>query len=646
MQEELIKKYFYAANYIVISQMYLNGYLEDIDIKSLKNYNPGHLGTSMSINFILSNLNYFLKNNNLNSKLVVGTGHAGVALSANLWLNGTMSRYDKKYSQNKKGLDNLIKDFGNTIRSEINPEYPETIYDGGELGYSLGVAYGYAIDSEVNLIPCLIGDGEAETGTLMASWQLNKILKTKSKVLPIINLNGFKMGSPSFISNLTDDEITSYFKSLGYKPYIIYGTDDVIKSIKDMQLCLKKALNDSSPLIVFKSLKGYTLPTINDLKLEGNTLVHKNPLLKTEEKEKLIIIKSFLKKYNTNMFDCNDNLLDIFSNFKNEGYNPLIKSQIQPLKSNNIEEYILSYISKNNGLIFSPDELYSNSFGKLKKYTIEILNENLLQALYQGYVQAGNVGFYIGYEGFMPIISSMITQYYKYLKQKDIHSLEKKASLNYFLTSTCWENTYSHQNPDFVNTLLNKNDKYYNIFYPKDMNSTLKCVENIISTIDKINIITSSKRHTKNYESFNNIDFDIIKDCDNPDFIICATGDYMLDQSILVYEQMKDKQNIKIVYVTKPQILNVNSVEAINNELFHSIFNINKPVIYLFEGYANTIKSLLFGRNIDCEILGYKDEISIFGNFKNNLEANGLSLNDIINLCKDKIEQKKLVKRD
>ena len=184
MQEnKLIKKYFYNLNYIVLCEMYLNRYLPpgEIEISDLKKYNPGHLGTSLSLNFIQANLNYFLNKNKLTSKTVIGTGHGGISLISNLWLNGILENYYSKYSTNKEGLNNLIHDFGTTIRSEINPEYPETIYDGGELGYSLGVAYGYAINSNEDVIPCIIGDGEAETGTLCSAWQLKKCLMPKVK---------------------------------------------------------------------------------------------------------------------------------------------------------------------------------------------------------------------------------------------------------------------------------------------------------------------------------------------------------------------------------------------------------------------------------------------------------------------------------
>ncbi|HPE15064.1 MAG TPA: hypothetical protein PLT65_04440 [Bacilli bacterium] len=648
MQEEkIIKKYFNVVNQIVLSQMYLKEFhtSEDISLSDLKKHNPGHLGTSLSLNFILANLYYFINKNKLNSQVVIGTGHSGVSLLANQWLNGTLEKYNKRYTRTKNGLNNLISDFGSIIRSEINPQYPETIYDGGELGYSLGVAYGYAINTEVDIIPCIIGDGEAETGTLSSAWQLGRLLNTESKVLPIINLNGLKMGSQSFLSILSDEELIKYFTSLGYDIQIVDGIEKNIETtINEMQESLNKIINSSHPLIVFKSSKGFTLPIVDNIDFRNQTSVHKNPLQNYDDLEKMDIIRTFLKEYESLLFDEDDSILSMFDYFKIESPKRKVKEvKIDFEKGNEyqdniakLESYLLLFLKENNGLIFSPDEIYSNKLGKVAPYTIEILNENLLQALYQGYIQAGNSGFYISYESFMPIISSMISQYYKYLQQKkQIDRSETNNSLNYILTSTCWENTYSHQNPEFVNALLQRCDDFYTILYPKDGNNLLKCIEYVVGTKDHINIITTSKRHSKQYQTYNdaNITIDTVVECENPEMILCVTGDYMLDLALEVYEDLLQQQKrIKIVYVTNPKILDVNSKNALSSDEFKSYFNASVPVIYLFAGYPSIIKSLLFDRNIKCKIRGYNDQISIFGNLENNLRANEISKSDIIEL--------------
>lgn len=656
MQEDvLIKKYFYNLNYIVLCEMYLNEYLKPdaIEEKDLKKYNPGHLGTSLSLNFIQANLNYFLNKNKLTSKTVIGTGHAGVSLISNLWLNGILKDYYPKYSLDKNGLNNLIKDFGETIRSEINPEYPETIYDGGELGYSLGVAYGYAINTEEDIIPCIIGDGEAETGTLCSAWQLNKMLDTKSKVLPIINLNELKMGANSFLSRFSNEELINYYSLMGYDVSIVDAKkeDDLLKTINLMQETFNKTLSSKYPLIIFRSKKGFTLPNIKDLKLEGNTKVHKNPLQGCTMQDKLDIVKKFLKFYEEELFDNADNLnIDNFK-FKTESAfsnkqtmkNISIKENRTLDNIEMLEDYLCDYTKENNFMIFSPDELFSNKFGKLSSNAIEILNENLLQALYQGYIQAGNNALFISYEGFMPIITSMLTQYYKYLMQKQVllHN-ENTCSLNYLLTSTCFENTYSHQNPEFVNALLQRYDFFYNVLYPKDGANLIKCVEQSINSKNLINVVVSSKRHLMKYQTYDtaNIEIENFVDCDNPDIILCATGDYMLDQIVKVNKILnEDGIQAKIVYVTNPKILDVESKKALSDTDFYKYFNDGVPVIYLFNGYSHIIKSLLYERNIDCEILGYEDQISVKGHLNSNLASNNLAVEDILEVSKKHLKR-------
>ncbi len=656
MQEDvLIKKYFYNLNYIVLCEMYLNEYLKPdaIEEKDLKKYNPGHLGTSLSLNFIQANLNYFLNKNKLTSKTVIGTGHAGVSLISNLWLNGILKDYYPKYSLDKNGLNNLIKDFGETIRSEINPEYPETIYDGGELGYSLGVAYGYAINTEEDIIPCIIGDGEAETGTLCSAWQLNKMLDTKSKVLPIINLNELKMGANSFLSRFSNEELINYYSLMGYDVSIVDAKqeNDLLKTINLMQETFNKTLSSKYPLIIFRSKKGFTLPNINDLKLEGNTKVHKNPLQGCTMQDKLDIVKKFLKFYEEELFDNADNLnIDNFK-FKTESAfsnkqtmkNISIKENRTLDNIEMLEDYLCDYTKENNFMIFSPDELFSNKFGKLSSNAIEILNENLLQALYQGYIQAGNNALFISYEGFMPIITSMLTQYYKYLMQKQVllHN-ENTCSLNYLLTSTCFENTYSHQNPEFVNALLQRYDFFYNVLYPKDGANLIKCVEQSINSKNLINVVVSSKRHLMKYQTYDtaNIEIENFVDCDNPDIILCATGDYMLDQIVKVNKILnEDGIQAKIVYVTNPKILDVESKKALSDTDFYKYFNDGVSVIYLFNGYSHIIKSLLYERNIDCEILGYEDQISVKGHLNSNLASNNLAVEDILEVSKKHLKR-------
>ena len=471
----------------------------------------------------------------------------------------------------------------------------------------------------------------------MASWQLAKLMNTQSKVLPIINLNGLKMGSNSYLIGMSKDELYNYFKALGYNPLFVNTDED--NPIASMQQALSESIKINNPLIIFTSPKGYTITDY-----ESDTSVHKNPLAKEKDIDKLRIIRNMLTSYDLDIFAEDNRLLPMFANFEIKAPNTK-HTDIKTINGDDksLDGYVYSLLKENHGMIFSPDEIYSNQFHQSSKFAFELLNENVLQALYQGYTMAGGYGYYIAYEGFMPIISSMLTQYYKYLKQKDLAKIsEPNNSLTYIMTSTCWENTYSHQNPDIVNTLLEKNDAYYNIVYPKDENSAIKWLDAFSQTKDKINLLTISKRHHKTYpeKDESNKDIEIIKDSSNPDIILSATGDYMLDVMMEASTELeKDGINTKVVYIAKPQILNVNNNDALTNSEFITYFNEDTPSVYLYCGYPSTIKALLYDRHIDAEVQGYTDGLSVFGSFENNALSNKVSVNDILDICTRKLKQ-------
>lgn len=647
MNSKLIKDYFFASNYLTICEMYLKEFKSSSSFteEDLKEYNPGHLGSSISTNYLLANLYYFLKSKNLSCQTVIGAGHAGASLLSNLWLNGKLPTYYSSYSQDLNGLNKLIADFGTKIRSEINPEYPETIYDGGELGYSLGVSYGYAINSSADVTLCLIGDGEAETGVLSSSWLLAKSLDTKSKVFPILNLNGFKMGSESIYSLMSDEELTMHFKSLGYSVKIISKDDNLSleEEIEKFQKNLNELYYQDHPLLIVRYPKGYTLPDVGNRRFEGNVLVHKNPLSGDSSSQKYEIVKRFLEFYQFDFSKVLEHKSDFNVTYP-RNLMPILAEEEVPLESDltNIKIVENFLMSLENCMFFSPDEIVSNQLLGIKDKTFEILNEALLQALYQGYTASKNQGIYISYEGFMPIIESQIAQYYKYLKQIEELNIEHcLPPLIYLLTSTSFENTYSHQNPNLACFLLSKDDKYCNVLYPKDGRDAALCINKCLQEKNKINVITTSKRHFKKFDLTSNIDgIDLISFDENADFTLVVTGDYMLDLAIRIKEMLKEYK-INIIYITNPKILDVNSSKALSPEMLSSIFSENETSLYLFSGFSYIIKSLLYDRGVYAPVLGYEDGIPLGGSVESNLEANGIGVNRIVEYIKSVMEERK-----
>ncbi len=209
---ELLRKmnaYWRAANYLSVGQIYLfdNPLLkEPLKIEHVKPRLLGHWGTTPGLNFIYVHLNRIIKEYDLNMIYVTGPGHGGPGLVANTYLEGTYSEFYPDISQDEEGMKRLFTQFSfpGGIPSHVAPETPGSINEGGELGYSLAHAYGAAFDNPDLLVACVVGDGEAETGPLAASWHSNKFLNPvhDGAVLPILHLNGYKIANPTVLARI------------------------------------------------------------------------------------------------------------------------------------------------------------------------------------------------------------------------------------------------------------------------------------------------------------------------------------------------------------------------------------------------------------------------------------------------------------
>ncbi len=625
---EIYEKCCDFLNKICVLQNYCNKYVEsDVSIEDLKENSCGHWGNAPAINFLTVHLIDLFKKHNIKSNIVIGTGHAGSSYCANLWLSGNWYKHKNKYPITKDGLNYLINDFGKTIRTEINPQYPTSIYDGGELGYSLAFAYGYAHKSSTKFLPCIIGDGECETSATMSSFQLNRILDEK-KVLPIINLNSYKMSSKSYLSKLTDSELINLFSSFGYS--VIICKEDH----EELSNALENAYENlqNSPLIIFKNKKG--APAINNqyVTIENSLQSHKNPLSAIKNNNlKTNILSEWIKSYGDIFFKNNkvcDDIIDFMSyDFFNQSNKSDVVYDYKTDESKSLIENLDSFLSNKDIAILSPDEIVSNRFFKTANspQLIELLSENVLQGFMQGIVQSNNNCLYITYESFSSIFISMVSQYQKYLKQSEMfHRLDRK-SLNYFFTSTAFENNYSHQNPEFVASLLNKEYKNINIYYPASNQQLKNNIIGSLSSHDCINVITCSKSITFNEPFSMTNDCEILVNCNNPDLVLCATGDYNLKQILSINElllKILPELKIKVVYISNLSVLSIQHKNSLSKEVFDKVFDSNCPTIYTYMGYKSVIRNLLYQRNRYFTLFGYEDGSAVTGCVENKFRYN------------------------
>ena len=325
-----IDAYWRAANYLSACQLYLldNPLLKrELTFNDIKKNIVGHWGTTPGQNFIYAHLNRVIKKYDLNMIYVSGPGHGGQAVVSNTYLEGTYSEVYPNITEDELGLKKLFKQFSfpGGISSHVAPETPGSINEGGELGYSLAHAYGAVLDNPTLIATCVIGDGEAETGPLAASLQINKIInpKTDGVVLPILHLNGYKIANPTILSRIDDIELDNYFRGAGYLPFYVEGDnpeymhkrmaevlDEVIEKIKDIKF-RKTTIRPKWPMIILRTPKGWTGPKIvNDKEIEGTFRSHQVPIvIDRNNEETLKILSDWLKSYHPEeLFDNNGKL--------------------------------------------------------------------------------------------------------------------------------------------------------------------------------------------------------------------------------------------------------------------------------------------------------------------------------------------------
>lgn len=290
-----------AANYLSVGQIYLldNPLLkEKLSTAHIKPRLLGHWGTTPGLNFCYAHLNRVIRERDLNMFFIAGPGHGAPGVVANTWLEGTYGDVYPNVSQDEEGMRRLFRQFSfpGGIPSHAAPETPGSIHEGGELGYALAHAYGAVLDNPDLVVACVVGDGEAETGPLAASWHCNKFLNPTADgaVLPILHLNGNKIANPTVLARISQDDLEKLLIGYGYTPYFVAGDDPPLMhqlmaaaldkactEIADIQHSARNSGRNERPrwpMIVLKTPKGWTCPkTVDGRKVEGYWRAHQVP---------------------------------------------------------------------------------------------------------------------------------------------------------------------------------------------------------------------------------------------------------------------------------------------------------------------------------------------------------------------------------
>ncbi len=315
--------YWRAANYLTVGQIYLksNPLLKTpLSLADIKSRLLGHWGTTTGLNFLYTHLNRLIVDHDLDMIFVAGPGHGGPGLIAQSWLEGSYTEQYPGIERTAAGMERLFRQFSwpYGVPSHVAPSVPGSIHEGGELGYSIVHAFGAAFDNPDLIVACVVGDGEAETGPLAASWHSNKFLNPcrDGAVLPILHLNGFKIANPTILARIPQDELSALLTGYGWEPHFVEGDDPplvhqalaatldtVLAKIKAIQTAARETpgadlVRPRWPMIVFRTPKGWTGPkTVDGLPVEGTWRAHQVPIDHMDKPDHLALLETWLKSY-------------------------------------------------------------------------------------------------------------------------------------------------------------------------------------------------------------------------------------------------------------------------------------------------------------------------------------------------------------
>ncbi|MFF2367451.1 phosphoketolase [Streptomyces sp. NPDC058122] len=698
-----------AANYLAVGQIYLmsNPLLtEPLTPAHIKPRLLGHWGTSPGLNLVHTHLNRVIKARGLDALCVWGPGHGGPAVLANSWLEGTYSQTYPSVPRDLEGMEKLFRQFSfpGGVPSHVAPETPGSIHEGGELGYSLAHAYGAAFDNPGLLVACVIGDGEAETGPLAASWHSNKFLDPvhDGAVLPILHLNGYKIANPTVLSRVPEAELDELLRGYGHEPIHVTG-DDPAQVHRAMAAAMDDALDRIAvmqqtareegvservhwPMIVLRTPKGWTGPAeVDGEPVEGTWRAHQVPLASVREnREHLRQLETWLRSYRPGeLFDAEgrptaDVLACVPEGSRRLGATPhanggllLRDLPLPPLDRFAVPvdkpgaglheptrvlgallEHVMGQTSERRDFrLVGPDETASNRldavFGASGKAwqagilpvdehldrhgrVLEILSEHTCQGWLEGYLLTGRHGLFSCYEAFVHIVDSMVNQHIKWLRtSRGLPWRAPIASLNYLLTSHVWRqdhNGFSHQDPGFVDHVLNKSPEVVRVYLPPDANTLLSVMDHALRSRDYVNVVVAGKQPCFDWLSMDQArahcargagiwDWAGTADVDRePDVVLACAGDVPTQEILAASDLLRrhlPELAVRVVNVVDMTRLlpSEEHPHGMSDFEYDGLFTTDKPVIFAYHGYPWLIHRLAYRRtgHGNLHVRGYKE---------------------------------------
>ncbi|HEV8656497.1 MAG TPA: phosphoketolase family protein [Candidatus Limnocylindria bacterium] len=702
-----IDAYWRAANYLSVGQIYLldNPLLrEPLRAEHVKPRLLGHWGTTPGLNFIYVHMNRAIKRWDLEAIFITGPGHGGPALLANVYLERTYSETYPDVSYDTDGMRRLFRQFSypGGVPSHVSAEVPGSIHEGGELGYSLAHAYGAVLDDPSLVVCCVIGDGEAETGALAASWHSNKFVDPvhDGAVLPILHLNGYKIANPTVLARMPERELRALLEGYGHTPVFVEGADPAvvhqrmagaldravgeIRRIQSEARASGHARRQPFPMIVLRTPKGWTGPKVVDGKpVEDTWRSHQVPVdaARTNAAHRAVL-ESWMRSYRpAELFAENGALVPELASLapvgqRRMGANPRANGglRLKDLDLPDFRDYAVAVdapgatsaeptrvlgtflrdvIERNQDRfrLMGPDETTSNRLNAVFEVTervfsdeilptdehiarhgrvMEVLSEQMIEGWLEGYLLTGRHGIFNCYEAFIHIVDSMFNQHAKWLKvTRGLRWRRPIASLNYLLSSHVWRqdhNGFSHQDPGFIDHVVNKKAEVIRVYLPPDTNTLLSVAEHCLRSRSYVNVIVAGKQMEPNWLSMDEAirhctrgigvwDWASNDDGAEPDVVLACCGDVPTLETLAAVDLLgRHLPHLRVRVVNIVDLMRLQQdtehPHGLPDAEFDAMFTTDKPVIFAYHGYPWLIHRLAYRRrnHPNLHVRGYKEE--------------------------------------
>ncbi len=657
------------------------------------------------MNLIYAHLNRVIRTRDLNAMFITGPGHGGPGLVANAYLEGTYSEVYPSISQDIDGMRSLFRQFSfpGGIPSHVAPETPGSIHEGGELGYALSHAYGAAFDNPDLLVACVIGDGEAETGPLAASWHANKWVDPRrdGAVLPILHLNGYKIANPTVLARIPESELRSMLEGFGHTVRFVSGDDPadvhrqmagtldaVIDEIAAIQGTARGGTGLTGrprwPMIVLRTPKGWTGPKeVDGEPVENTWRSHQVPIANVRiNRGHLVLLEEWMRSYRPDeLFDGAGALVPQLAALAPKGNRRMSANPhtnggrlLDDLHLPDFREFGVM-VEKPGGSsseatqvlgtflrevirlnphtfrLFGPDETASNRLQAVFDATdkawsagtlptdehlapdgrvLEILSEHTCQGWLEGYLLTGRHGLFNCYEAFIHIVDSMFNQHAKWLKTtREIAWRRPIASLNYLLSSHVWRqdhNGFSHQDPGFIDHVMNKKAEVIRVYLPPDANTLLSVADHCLRSRNYVNVIVAGKQLSPNWLSMAEAVAHATRGAGiwpwassnvgaEPDVVLGCAGDVPTLEALAAADILRQRlPELRVRLVNVVDLMRLQDEKehphGMSNQEFDALFTRDRPIVFAYHGYPWLVHRLTYRRtnHANLHVRGYKEE--------------------------------------